>query len=313
MPSRMLCELSQFGLIRFSGEEAQNFLHNQLTCDVNALTLDTSTYGAYCTPKGRMLASFLLWRSEQGYYMQIPTSLREAVQKKLSMFILRAKVKAEDASNDWVKLGVAGEDADLLIEKSLCKPPRAVYGVAHRDGMSVIRLPVDRYEIVCPKHKAPGLMESLSESTEVVNVDYWNWLAIRAGVPVILPATQDQLVPQMANLDLIGGLSFSKGCYPGQEIVARMHYLGRLKQRMYLANIHADEAPQPGDKLFFAGLGEQSSGMIVNAARAPEGGYDVLAVIQMASAEGGDVHWKSLGGPALEFLPLPYKTGAGDR
>ncbi|MBI2289829.1 MAG: folate-binding protein YgfZ, partial [Betaproteobacteria bacterium] len=135
----------------------------------------------------------------------------------------------------------------------------------------------------------------------------WDWLDIRAGIPFITPATQDQFVPQMANLDAIGGVSFNKGCYPGQEIVARMHYLGRLKQRMYLASVAADEAPQPGDKLYSADTGEQSCGMIVNAAAAPDGGFDMLAVMQIESAQRGEVHWKSPDGPRLKFSDLPYK------
>jgi folate-binding Fe-S cluster repair protein YgfZ len=112
----------------------------------------------------------------------------------------------------------------------------------------------------------------------------------------------------MVNLDLIGGVSLSKGCYPGQEIVARMHYRGTLKQRMYLANIPGSDAPRPAEKLYSPDFGEQACGTIVNAARSPEGGHDVLAVIQIASAEKGDLHWKMPQGPALTLKPLPYAT-----
>ena len=134
----------------------------------------------------------------------------------------------------------------------------------------------------------------------------WDWLSIRAGIPFILPATQEQFVPQMVNFELIDGVSFKKGCYPGQEIVARMQYLGKLKRRMYLAHIDGNEAPQPGDELFSADMEGQASGMIVNAALAPDSGYDVLAVVQTSSQETQTVHWKSLQGAALEFLSLPY-------
>ena len=110
----------------------------------------------------------------------------------------------------------------------------------------------------------------------------------------------------MANFELIGGVNFKKGCYPGQEIVARMQYLGKLKRRMYLAHIDSGTAPQPGDELFSADMEGQASGMIANAAPAPGGGYDALAVIQTSSRESQTVHWKSLQGEALQFLPLPY-------
>ena len=126
---------------------------------------------------------------------------------------------------------------------------------------------------------------------------------------MITAATQEQFIPQMANLDAIGGISFQKGCYPGQEIVARSQYLGKIKRRMYLANIQpaAPEAQvNAGDELFSADMGEQSSGMVVNATASPDGGFDVLVIIQTSSVEAGKVHWKTLDGPALEIIPLPY-------
>jgi len=305
MTALVFQELPHPGLIRFSGEEAQAFLHNQLSCDVAALTFGHSTYGAYCTPKGRVLASFLLWRSEQGLFMQLPSSLREPIQQQLSKFILRSKVKVENASGDRALIGVAGKDAAALLQQVLGAAPTSPHDVVHVDGATIIRLPVDRYEIAVPREQAPRLAEALG-AADTAAPEHWEWLAIRAGIPVILPATQEQFVPQMVNLDLIGGVSFQKGCYPGQEIVARMHYRGTLKQRMYLANVAAEERPQPGDKLYSPGFGEQSSGAIVNAARSPEGGHDVLAVVQIASAGGGDVRWKSPVGLPLRFMPLPY-------
>ena len=298
-------ELPHPGLIRFSGEEAQSFLHNQLTCDVAALAPGSSTYGAHCTAQGRALASFLLWRSEQDFFMQLPSSLREPVQKRLSKFILRSRVIVEDVSSERALVGIAGKDAAALVQQVLGAVPKSPYDVVHANGMTVLRLPVDRYQIVVSREHAPRLTEALGAAGKA-GPEHWEWLAIRAGIPVILPATQEQFVPQMVNLDLIGGVSFQKGCYPGQEIVARMHYRGTLKQRMYLANIAAQQHPQPGDKLYSSGFGEQASGAIVNAARSPESGHDVLAVVQIASAGRGDIHWKTPDGPVLKLLPLPY-------
>ena len=307
MTALVFQELPHPGLIRFSGEEAQAFLHNQLSCDVAALTLGRSTYGAYCTPKGRVFASFLLWRSEQGLFMQLPSSLREPIQQQLSKFILRSKVKAENLPDDPALIGVAGDDAAARLQKVLGAAPTAPHDVVHVAGATIIRLPVDRYQIAVPREQAPRLAEALGAADQA-GPEHWEWLAIRAGIPVILPATQEQFVPQMVNLDLIGGVSFQKGCYPGQEIVARMHYRGTLKQRMVLANIAVAERPQPGDKLYSPSFSVQASGAIVNAARSPESGYDVLAVVQIASAERGDIHWKSLDGPVLKLLPLPYQV-----
>jgi folate-binding protein YgfZ len=308
MTKSVFCELPQNGLIRFSGADAQSFLHSQLSCDVAALAAGKSTYGSYCTPKGRVLATFLLWRAGEDFFMQLPSLLREPIQNQLSKYILRSKVKAADASAEWTLIGVAGEDAAALVQRAAGQVPKSAHAVAQDFEAMVISLPGDRYEIVAAREKAPAVLASLAAGAEKADAEHWDWLDIRAGIPVVLPATQEAFVPQMLNLDLIGGVSLTKGCYPGQEIVARMHFRGTLKQRMYLANIAGSDCPQPGENLYSSDFGGQSCGRIVYAARSPEGGHDVLAVIQIASAEHGDVHWTSLEGPALRFLPLPYDS-----
>jgi tRNA-modifying protein YgfZ len=302
------CELAQFGLIRFSGEEAQDFLHNQLTCDVNALKPGRSTYGAYCTPKGRVLASFLLWRVEQGFFMQLPSPLRESIQKQISKYILRSRVKAVDATGEWTLVGVMGKDAATLVQRVADAAPQAVHEVAQTSAAMVTRLPGDRFQIAVARDKASSMLEALAAGAERADTEHWQRQIIHAGVPVILPATQEEFVPQMINLDLIGGVSYDKGCYPGQEIVARMHYRGTLKQRMYLAKVASSEHPQPGERLYSPDFGEQACGTVVNAARSSEGGHDLLAVIQISATDRGNVHWKSPTGPALQLLKLPYSV-----
>ena len=303
----ILADLSHFGLIQFAGEDAQRFLNGQLSCDLNSLEPLHAQYGSYSTPQGRMLASFLLWRNDAGFFMQLPRSLRESIQKRISMYVLRSKVKATDASDEYVLIGVAGKDAHAILDPLFQKLPADLLSITTADGASLLQLDANRYQIIASPERAPLLWDAISKDATPVGPAVWDWFDIRAGIPFITPATQEQLVPQMANLDLIGGVSFGKGCYPGQEIVARMHYLGRLKQRMYLANIAAGEAPQAGDKLFSADMGEQASGIIVSAAPSPDGGFDVLAAIRIESAKHGDVHWKSLSGPGLKFGELPYQ------
>ena len=299
--------LADRGLIRFAGADAQSFLHNQLSCDVNSLQPGQAQYGSYNTPKGRMLASFLLWRGGADYYMQLPRTLAEPIRKRLSMYILRSKVKATDVSSEYVVFGLAGAAAAAALKPWFQNLPPAPLTLTTAQDMSLLRLATDRFEIVVAANRAAEIQDALGKSATLVASAVWDSLDIRAGIPYITPATQEQFVPQMANLDLIGGVSFSKGCYPGQEIVARMHNLGRLKQRMYLANVVADEAPLPGDKLFSSDFGEQACGMIVNSAPSPDGGHDVLAVIQIESANRGVVHSKSPSGAPLRFLELPYK------
>jgi len=310
MSKPTFCALPRCGAIRFSGKEAQAFLNNQLTCDVVALAPASSTYGAYCTPKGRMLASFLLWRSGQDFYMQLPTALCGPVQKQLSKFILRAKVTAVDVSSDWKWIGVAGDDSVTLVRQVTGQAPRLKHEVGLAAGAMVICLPGNCLQVVAANDSAPSILEALSAGAEETDPEYWEWLEIQSGIPTILPETQEAFVPQMLNFDLIGGVSFEKGCYPGQEIVARMHYRGTLKQRMCLANIPGTERPEPGDKLYSNHFGDQACGTIVNAARSPGGGFDTLAVIQIASTETGDIRWKSPDGILLNLLPLPYGVPA---
>jgi hypothetical protein len=304
MPS--YCELPDPGLIGYTGDEAGTFLHNQLTCDVAALDVNRSVYGSYCSPKGRILATFLLWRTANGYTMQLPDSLRETIQKRLAMYVLRAKVKVADAGPLWEIAGVSGEDATSHVQQVLGAVPHSEHQLITTPDAMVLRLPGERYEILLSRNRDPATAEKLRTGTEIVSPAHWEWLDIRAGVPVITPPVQEQFVPQMVNMDLIGGLSFSKGCYPGQEIVARTHFLGRLKQRMYLAHLAAGE-PRPGDRLYGADLGGQASGTIVNAAPAPGGGFDALAAMQIASTT-GPMHWKTPDGPELKLLSLPYEV-----
>ncbi len=224
------------------------------------------------------------------------------------MYILRSKAEAKDVSADYIIIGLAGAQAAAAARPLFDQIPSTPLTLTTARDASLLRLDTQRFQIIAPLAGAHEFDDAIGKSAALADPDFWDWLDIRAGIPFIMPATQEQFVPQMANLDLIGGVSFTKGCYPGQEIVARMHYLGRLKQRMYLANLPAAAAPKPGDKLYSSSLGDQAAGMIVNAAPAPAGGHDVLAVMQIASAERADVRWRSLDGPRLELMELPYRV-----
>ena len=293
--------LSHFGLLHFSGPDAQTFLQGQLSCDVAALQPLHATYGSYNTPKGRMLANFVLWRVGADFFIQLPRALCEPIRKRLSMYILRSKVQAADVSNEYALFGLVGENAIAGIDA-----PAAPMTLAEAVGGWALRLDSRRVEVIVQAAKSIETGELLKKVATPADEAAWDLATIHACIPVITPATQEEFVPQMANLDLIGGVSFTKGCYPGQEIVARMHYLGKLKQRMVLAHVDTDTAPAPGDKIYSADLGDQASGTIVNAARAPVGGFDVLAVVQTSSFGANGLHLTSLTGPALKLLPLPY-------
>ena len=301
----VLCDLSHFGTLRVSGDEAQLFLQNLLSNDIGEVSATRAQLGSFNTAKGRMLASMLIWRDGDDYLLQLPQVLCEPIRKKMSMYILRAKVKITDASNEIISLGLSGKSTQEILGDQFGEFPSFPFGVTTTSLGSAIKIDATRLQINTSIQHAPALWEKLSQHAQPVSSNYWDWLNIRSGIPIILPQTQEQFVAQMVNFDLIGGVNFKKGCYPGQEIVARMQYLGKLKRRMYLAHIK-DGSPQAGDELFSADMEGQASGMIVNAAPAPTGGYDMLATLQIASRETQSIHWKSLQGEILQFLPLPY-------
>ena len=203
-------------------------------------------------------------------------------------------------------MSFAVEGAARAIEAVFGRVPVAAHDTLHANESTAIRLAPDRFELVVPVPSAAAVHEALRRHAADGTAAAWQRLDVHAGIPWITPATQEQFVPQMVNLDLIGGVSFAKGCYPGQEIVARAHYRGQVKQRMYRAHIATDGAVQPGDRLYSADMAGQSTGTIVNAVPAKGEGCDVLAVIQKGSVETGEVHLASLDGPVLELQPLPY-------
>jgi folate-binding protein YgfZ len=170
----------------------------------------------------------------------------------------------------------------------------------------LLKVGTSRWQIITSPQHATLVWNQFGRALRPVGSGCWDWMNIMDGVPVILPPTQEQFVAQMVNFDLLDGISFSKGCYPGQEIVARTRYLGKLKRRMYLAHVDCADAPVPGNELYSADMGGQSSGMIVNSAASPDGGYDVLAVVQIASAEAHPICIGSIEGAELSLLTLPY-------
>lgn len=307
----VLIDLSHLGLIHFSGEDTQNFLQGQLSCDVAAIHHNTASYGGYCSPKGRLLANFLIWHSniETGYLMQLPAEQVNSLIKRFRMFVLRAKVALRDSSNDFVRIGIAGRNARKLLQDSLIDTTLSLepLSVSNSATLQIVCHSEHRFEIIAPLGHAIALWEQLSKHSHLAGAACWDWLEISEGIPTIHAITQEQFIPQMINLDAIGGVSFKKGCYPGQEIVARTQYLGKLKRRMYRAHINSPAVVMAGDNLFSSDMQNQSCGTVVNAAPSPDGGVDILAVIQISSVEANTVYWKAPDGLPLTMHPLPYK------
>jgi folate-binding protein YgfZ len=298
--------LTQFGVIDVKGEEAATFLHTQLTNDVQHLDASTARLAGYCSPKGRLLASFLMWRTGDGVRLLISHDVQAPVQKRLSMFVLRAKAKLSDATPEVGAIGFAG-DVRAALSGIFDALPDGVHVKVEGPHGALIRVPDAahraRFLWVGPKADIEGQLPKLEEKLTRASASMWDWLDIHAGEPRITQATSEQFVPQMVNFDVLGGVNFKKGCYPGQEIVARSQYRGTIKRRTALA--HAQSA-QPGDEVFHSDDAGQPCGMVINAAPAQDGGVDCLVEMKLTALDNGAVHVGSSDGPALAFLPLPY-------
>jgi folate-binding protein YgfZ len=305
----VFADLSHYGLISVHGDDAETFLQGQFTNDIRKVSDGSSQLSGLCNPKGRLLATFRVFHRGDSYYLCLPASMLEDVIKRLRMFILRSKVTLEDASDTFVHLGVSGGDAQQALHTFAGELPAAVNAVVQDGNHSIIRVPGihPSYEIFATLDDARQLWDQLNVQSAPIGAAAWQLLDIQAGIPVILPQTREAFVPQMTNLQLIDGVSFQKGCYTGQEIVARMQYLGKLKRRMYLARVESDSQPAGDEEIFAADNAQQSAGKLVSAAPHPDGGYAMLVVLQIASAEGDTgLHLGAADGPQLELETLPY-------
>jgi folate-binding protein YgfZ len=306
----ILCELSQQGLIAATDTDTETFLQGQFTNDVCQVTPEHSQLSAYCSPQGRMLASFRLFRRGGHYYLRMPREQLESVLKRLRMFVLRAKVRLEDASNDLVQAGLAGPKAVGLLQQALGAAPSQVDVVVQCGDITVIRVPGSqqpRFELYGGVEALKALWTLLASQVTPAGPEPWRLLDILAGIPAIYAATTEAFVPQMVNLQLLNGVSFRKGCYTGQEVVARTQHLGKLKRRLYRARVDTPIPPKAGDGLVSLQMDtEQTVGTIVDACRHPEGGYEVLAVVLIDCAENGTVLLGNAQEARLKFVPLPY-------
>jgi tRNA-modifying protein YgfZ len=307
----VVCDLASLRVLAIAGVDAATFLNGQLSVDVGKLAPGTVRHASFNSPKGRMLANFALWRTAEpsgDFRIVLPADIAEPVRKRLSMYVLRAKVALTDVSAREVCIGVGGPAAADALRASLGEVP-APFAAIDAAAATVLGLPGPRYLVVAPAQSAEATREALLRHACAASVEVWQWLTIRAGVPVITAATQDLFVAQAANWDVLGGVDFQKGCYTGQEIIARTQYLGRLKERAFVFHLDAPPAPS-GQRIYNTAFGEQACGTVVNAAAAPGGGCDLLVVLQIAAAERGDSRLGAPDGPPLVPLPLPYAMPA---
>ena len=289
------------------GEDAANFLHNLFSNDVKKLPDDSAQWTSLNSPKGRMLASILLWHVDGGYRLALSSDLHGAILRRLSMYVLRARVKLADVGEARALLGLSCKMLSDTLGSVQLPVPAAPMKATTRDNVSVVRLSATRAIIDAPSERIDEIWARLVDhGVTPAGTQAWQWLDIQAGMPLVTESTQDAFVAQMLNFELVGGVNFSKGCYPGQEIVARTQYLGKLKKRMYRVMTPADAAPTVGDELFAPAFDDQSVGKLVTVAPAPGGGFEALAVMQIQAADGGDVRLRAPDGAKLRFGTLPY-------
>jgi folate-binding protein YgfZ len=290
--------LTDDAMLEVTGEDAHTFLQGQLSNDVDALNATRAQLSTYCTPQGRMLASLLVWRRADAFLLQLPAELAAPVRSRLQKYVLRAKVKLVDVSARCAVLGLAGVGAGRILEAALGAAPAERMDKVDFEWGSVICLGSELYEVIVSGDSASGHWDRLAGLARPSGTRWWRWRLIQAGLPVITAATQELFVPQMANMHALGAVSFDKGCYPGQEIVARAQYRGQIKRR--LLRLHAAAgAPQPGQALF-APPAAGAVGTVVNAAPAPAGGFDALGVVQdESSGRGTTLRLGGADGPPL--------------
>ena len=309
--STIATPLLHLGTIRAQGPDSAAFLHNLVSNDVKHMEADTAAWNSFNSPKGRMIASFLVWPEEGGHVLALSADILPAFLKKFSMYVLRSKVKLADASADTALIGLAGPQAAAIAQAAgATLPAEDMRQAVSAAGVRCIRLGAQRLVLAVASEAAPALFDALAAAGAVrAGTAAWQLGMIRAGLPLITAPTQEEFVAQMLNYELIGGVDFHKGCYPGQEIVARTQYLGKLKKRTYRVALPAGVEAAAGMDVYAPDFGEQSAGKLVNVAPTADGGGEALAVLQSSSAEAGELHLGAPDGPRLAVLTLPYALG----
>ncbi|NMM07434.1 folate-binding protein [Polaromonas sp.] len=301
--------LTHFGVIRVAGAEAVKFLQGQLTQDVALLGLSEAHLAAFCNAKGRMQASFVVFKRMAGADEEIllvcSRDILAATLKRLSMFVLRAKARLSDASDEFALYGVTGGALDAI--ESIASGARPAWAKVDFDAANLVFL--------YPGAGQPRALWCAPAGAEPpagapLDLGLWHWLSVQSGIAMITQPIFEAFVPQMLNYESVGGVNFKKGCYPGQEIVARSQFRGTLKRRAYL--MHTAAAPVVGQEVFHASDTEQPCGMVAAAAAHPSGGFDAIVSMQTSAAANsaqGQLTLGSVGsapGAALTLLSLPY-------
>jgi tRNA-modifying protein YgfZ len=304
--SAFFCTLSHEGVLAVRGPDASKFLQGQLTCNLNYLNDTTATLGARCTQKGRMQSSFRIVLEGDGCLLAMASELVEPQLADLKKYAVFSKSKLTDESASWVRFGL--NDGDSALAALGLDLPSASDSAVRANDLIAIRVSPGRAELWVRAEQAAHVQAQLAAHLPEGSLNDWLLGQIRAGIGQVMANTRETFIPQMLNLQAVGGVSFKKGCYTGQEIVARMQYLGKLKRRLYRLTMSGSELPEPGNELF-SPVHASAVGEVVIAAQSADG-IELLAVLQADAVEDGNIRLGSIEGSTLQLTHLPYTLDA---
>jgi folate-binding protein YgfZ len=283
-----LIDLSPLKLIRVTGEDAFSFLQAQFSNDLGMIEEEHCQLHAYCNPKGRTLAVIRIVRIDDGYWMMVPEDVAGGLMNRLKMYVLRAKVQIQ-LETEYVPFGVVGESVKLDCE-----------AFQYRVDSTVPRM------VLIIQSADAGELSKQYNAT-ICHFDLWRWMDIQSGIPQVYARTIETFIPQTINLELVDAINFRKGCFPGQEIVARLKYLGKPKQRLIIASIETPTKIEPGDEIYTLVKPDQKSGLVVDAVQTDTSTFQISAMVPAHMVENGDLRLGSADGPVLHRIETPYE------
>ena len=309
----VLFDLSDTGIIKVTGEDAESFLQNQLTNDIRKVTETSHQTSAWCSHKGRIIATFRVFKHQDSYFLTVSADLLDHVIKKLNMYVMMSKVTIEDTSDSYAFFAYAGKEADKNLQniinkssnKENSKLPSEVNRTSKYKSLSILRLSgkTPSFQIFGELVDAMQLWEACSATAKSASSAHFSYLNILAGLPVITKSNSEKWIPQMVNFIAVDGVDFKKGCYPGQEVVARLNYLGKTKRRMYRIKINTDKIPAVNDTI--SSDSDTAAGQILNTAINPEGEIEALAILKISEAE-KQLTLADNENASITLLELPY-------
>lgn len=311
----VVTSLSHQALLKVTGSDAFNFLQGQFTADLKMVSDNKAQYSAYCDPQGNVLAIFLIFKYQGDFFLSFDQSLAQSIQRRLQVFIMRSDVQLTDMRNEMVHIGFAGEFADLDVQRRLDTKVKELYEtgmVAHQEMNQVLVIkvpgPYHKYQLFGPAEQVIKAWQEIRVNSDVTNASDWELLNIAAAIPVVNAQTTGKFTAQFLNLDKFEAISFKKGCFPGQEIIARIHYRGKITKRMLRLRSDEVQTVSAGDEWqLIDNAGKTHKLTIINAGKDILHGSIINAVATLRSLEAAEGDLKTQTGDVIRIEPLPYK------